>query len=71
MHGVDPDDIEAFQDLGLEDIPFNKLIEMRVHGVTPSFIERVQQKNNTQNFSLNDYIEMKIHGRTTPARRQE
>ena len=42
----------------MKNIPINKLVELRVHGVTPSFIDRVQRKNDAKDFSINDYINM-------------
>jgi len=69
--GIDPDDIAAFNDLGYKNISLDKLVELKTHGVTPSYIERIQQRSDSKDYSLNEYIEMKIHGNTTPLKRQE
>jgi len=71
IHGVDADFIEDFKQLGFKNIPVNKLITLKIHGVTPRYIQRVNQNGDYDNYSLKDFINLKIHGPSKKTRRQE
>jgi sporulation protein YlmC with PRC-barrel domain len=70
IHNVDPDDVEAFKGLGFGKIPLKKLIELKIHNVTPSFIKRVRKNDAFEDLTLDDYIDMKIHGFDRKLKRQ-
>ena len=71
IHGVDADDIEDFNQLGFKDISINQLKELKIHGVTPRYIRRVNQNGDYDNYTLKDFIALRIHGPNKRTRRQE
>ncbi len=42
VQGVDPADIEKYQQLGLKNLTLHDLIGLRVQGVTPDYIRAMQ-----------------------------
>lgn len=59
IHGLSPSYAAKIRDLGFEDASIDDLIGLRIHGVSAGFIKENRDKGET----LDDFVEMKIHGR--------
>lgn len=60
IHGIDTEDITGFKSMGF-DLTADKIIEAGIHGVTPKFIQKMQDKGH-KNLEFDEYIQLKIHG---------
>ncbi len=58
---MSPEFVRALGELGYADVDADDLVKMRIHGVTPRYIERILDKT-TGRPSVDTLIKMKIHG---------
>jgi hypothetical protein len=60
IHGVDPEYVRAFRELGYEDLSGRQLVEMRIHGVEPEYVREMGVHG--YELSARELVEMKVHG---------
>jgi len=53
--------VQQLQSLGYRSVPPDDLVSLRIHGVTPEFIRRRNEKAG-ERLSLETLIEMRVHG---------
>ena len=51
------------RDLGFKDLSIDRLVEFRIHGVTPEFV-KAWSDLGYKNLDADDYVTMRIHGVT-------
>ena len=56
---ITPQYIQEVRSLGYPDIPADKILEMKIHGVTPDFVR--EAKNRFKDLSLDQIIQLKIY----------
>ena len=60
-HGVSPNVIVAFHDMGYKDVPLDKAVELVDHDVNPEFVADMK-KIGQRNITLDEAIELRDHG---------
>jgi hypothetical protein len=49
------------KELGYDGVDVQRLVTMRIHGVTPAFIRNLQSRG-MRNLSIDQLVSMRIHG---------
>ena len=62
IHGVNSKDVKSYVQLSPDDLSLSRVMEAKIHGVTPEFIKAVKEELDYEQISLQKIIQFKIHG---------
>lgn len=65
IHRITPEYVRELADLGLRDLPRERLLQMAIHGVMPAYIREIREAGHRE-LTPGELVKMRIHG-VTPA----